>query len=127
MPWHARRNASFKHPRRNVASKRWRPHPNRASGRRLRFPFWAGWVALIAGSAVFYFATNPALWPSMGQASPYRCRMNLYDCSDFRTRIAAQAAYQACGGPRSDVHGLDDDRDGLACERLPWITWFGGH
>jgi Excalibur calcium-binding domain len=39
----------------------------------------------------------------------------------------AQAAYLACGGPRKDVHRLDDDRDGLACERLPLIPWITAH
>lgn len=86
---------------------------------RLHFPFWAGWAALIAGVAVFYLVTHPTLWPSTGQGAGYQCRRNAYNCSDFRTRAEAQAAYQACGGLRNDVHRLDRDRDGWACERLP--------
>jgi hypothetical protein len=94
---------------------------------RLRFPFWVGWVTLIAGGALFYLGVNPTLWPSTGQGTTYECRRNAYDCSDFRTPIEAQAAYHACGGRRSDVHGLDEDRDGLACEFLPLIPWISGY
>jgi endonuclease YncB( thermonuclease family) len=39
-----------------------------------------------------------------------------YQCSDFRTRAAAQVCYNAC----NDYHSrLDLDRDGIACEGLP--------
>ena len=57
--------------------------------------------------------------PATGYGTTYQCHRNVYDCSDFHTPAQAQAAYQACGGLRDDVHPLDRDRDGLACERLP--------
>lgn len=41
------------------------------------------------------------------------------DCDNFRTHSQAQAFYEAAGGPQSDRHDLDRDRDGLACETLP--------
>ena len=41
------------------------------------------------------------------------------DCSDFDTEAQAQAFYIAAGGPESDPHRLDRDRDGRACEALP--------
>ena len=90
-------------------------------------PFLGRLVALIAGSATYYLATNPTLWPSIGQRATYRCRGNVYNCSDFRGRIEAQAAFQACGGIGRDMHGLDEDRDGLACERLPLLPWMSSH
>jgi hypothetical protein len=68
----------------------------------------------------------PTLALSTSEGATYQCRRNAYNCSDFRTRIEAQTAYLACGGPGNDVHGLDEDRDGLACEYLPlipWISW----
>lgn len=102
------------------------PRRNRRAAH-LSLPFWAGWATLIAGGAIFYWAMNSTLWPSIGQGATYQCRRNVYNCSDFRTRIEAQVAYQACGGLRNDVHGLDEDRDGLACERLPLIPWLSGH
>jgi hypothetical protein len=48
-----------------------------------------------------------------------QCQHNAYKRRGFRTQFEAQAAYQACGGRRDDVHRLDEDRDGFACERLP--------
>jgi hypothetical protein len=41
---------------------------------------------------------------------------NALDCGDFTSQRAAQAVLD--GDPR-DPHWLDDDRDGVACERLP--------
>ncbi|MCG0239167.1 MAG: thermonuclease family protein [Firmicutes bacterium] len=41
------------------------------------------------------------------------------DCDDFATQAEAQAFYEAAGGPARDPHGLDRDRDGIACESLP--------
>jgi Excalibur calcium-binding domain len=47
-----------------------------------------------------------------------QCRVNTYDCRDFTTQFEAQAVYWACGGRQNDVHRLDRDRDGWACEAL---------
>ena len=41
------------------------------------------------------------------------------DCGDFDTWPDAQSFYLAAGGPLSDRHRLDGDRNGAACERLP--------
>ena len=41
------------------------------------------------------------------------------DCGDFATHAEAQAFFIAAGGPASDRHRLDADRDGIACETLP--------
>jgi micrococcal nuclease len=42
------------------------------------------------------------------------------DCRDFATERAAQAYFDRRGGSRANnVDGLDNDRDGLACEILP--------
>jgi hypothetical protein len=40
------------------------------------------------------------------------------DCSDFDTWRQAQKFYKRHGGPQSDPHRLDADRDGIACESL---------
>jgi len=47
------------------------------------------------------------------------CLFNAYNCSDFSTHAEAQAVYEVCGGLSNDVHGLDGDNDGSACEDLP--------
>ena len=41
------------------------------------------------------------------------------NCPDFDTWAAAQAFYEAAGGPDSDPHRLDGNGDGVACESLP--------
>lgn len=48
------------------------------------------------------------------------CSGNIYNCSDFSTHAQAQACYEYCiAQGRGDVHGLDRDKDGVACESLP--------
>jgi len=47
------------------------------------------------------------------------CSYNAYNCSDFSTHAEAQSAYEYCGGVTNDIHRLDADKDGLACESLP--------
>ncbi len=44
---------------------------------------------------------------------------NVLNCPDFLNPAQAQACYLKCGGPTRDVHGLDRDGDGLACEPTP--------
>ena len=47
----------------------------------------------------------------------YICSSNYYNCGDFTTHAEAQEVFEACGS--GDVHQLDRDKDGLACETLP--------
>jgi hypothetical protein len=105
-------------PRTKISPGRWR---DRGTTRRVRFPFWAGWMTVAAAAGVLYLAKTLTLWPATGQRAAYQCRYDAYNCSDFRTRAEAQAVYEACGGLRNDVHHLDRDRDGQACEWLPSV------
>ena len=41
------------------------------------------------------------------------------NCGDFDTQAEAQAFFEAAGGPATDRHRLDRDRDGRVCESLP--------
>jgi competence protein ComEC len=41
------------------------------------------------------------------------------DCGEFSTWAEAQDFFEAAGGPATDRHRLDSDRDGVACESLP--------
>jgi hypothetical protein len=102
-------------PRRRALPRGWRPR--RAAGR-FRFPFWAGWLTVAAAAGVLYLVKGPILRTSMAQRAAPQCWYNAYDCTDFRTRAEAQAVFRACGGRRNDVHHLDRDGDGLACEWL---------
>ena len=48
------------------------------------------------------------------------CSGNIYNCSDFSTHSQAQACYDYCKDQgHGDVHRLDSDNDGSACETLP--------
>lgn len=46
------------------------------------------------------------------------CSYNAYNCSDFKTHAEAQEVFQYCGAG-GDIHDLDRDSDGIACESLP--------
>jgi hypothetical protein len=45
----------------------------------------------------------------------YVCGSNTYNCSDFSSHREAQSVLDGC---RGDVHRLDRDNDGIACESL---------
>ena len=46
------------------------------------------------------------------------CSSNIYNCADFKTQKEAQTLFEKCGGIENDVHQLDRDKDGVACETL---------
>jgi hypothetical protein len=48
------------------------------------------------------------------------CSSNIYNCGDFSDHYEAQELFEECGGLNNDVHGLDRDKDGIACETLDW-------
>jgi hypothetical protein len=60
--------------------------------------------------------SSVSIAPIASVAPKDNCVSDIYNCSDFTTQ--AQALYEACG-VQNDVHGLDRDLDGLACETLP--------
>jgi micrococcal nuclease len=43
------------------------------------------------------------------------------DCGDFGSWEEAQAFFKAAGGPSTDHHRLDGDKNGIACESLPSV------
>ena len=48
----------------------------------------------------------------------YECNSNVYNCGSFGSREEAQDVFEVCGGVVNDIHSLDGDGDGLACESL---------
>ena len=45
------------------------------------------------------------------------CRTDRYNCADFETRRKARELYECCIKKVGyDVHNLDGDSDGIACE-----------
>lgn len=48
------------------------------------------------------------------------CNKNIYNCADFTYQYKAQECFLYCWGQvNKDVHRLDGDHDGRACEALP--------
>ncbi|MBI2030340.1 thermonuclease family protein [Candidatus Kaiserbacteria bacterium] len=64
---------------------------------------------------------SPTLIPVSppASASQYTCAANTYNCSDFSTHAEAQSVFEMCGGVGHDIHKLDSNKDGEACESLP--------
>ncbi len=54
-----------------------------------------------------------------GDSTGVECNSNTYNCGDFQTQAEAQEVYEACGGVSNDIHKLDGNLDGEACESLP--------
>jgi len=48
----------------------------------------------------------------------YVCSTNVYNCDDFNSHSEAQYVFEYCGGLSNDIHRLDGDNDGIACEGL---------
>lgn len=63
---------------------------------------------------------TPTPWrPPPTPIPPCGCSGDLYDCTDFTTQVVAQACYDYCMQEVGyDVHKLDRDEDGIACEWL---------
>jgi hypothetical protein len=64
-------------------------------------------------------------WPTSttGSSLAAECpcnRGNVLNCPAFSSQPQAQACYLKCGGLSHDVHGLDHDKDGVACEDTPY-------
>lgn len=53
------------------------------------------------------------------EKAAYVCSYNFYNCKDFSTKSRAQTVYSYCLNEKgSDIHDLDRDNDGDACEDL---------
>jgi len=48
-----------------------------------------------------------------------QCSTNTFNCEDFGSQLEAQRVFLDCGGLSNDIHYLDGDEDGIACETLP--------
>lgn len=47
------------------------------------------------------------------------CESNTKNCADFATQAEAQRVFEQCGGTSKDIHRLDGNNDGVACQHLP--------
>ena len=57
-------------------------------------------------------------WAKQGTSAndEYNCESDTYNCGDFLTQAEAQEVLEYCG--EDDIHRLDADGNGLACESL---------
>jgi hypothetical protein len=54
---------------------------------------------------------------SASEAEKCNCSVNKYNCNNFSSRIDAQACYDNCKSQgKGDIHRLDSNKDGFACE-----------
>lgn len=72
--------------------------------------------------AIAHFGDNPTMNTGSAMDSlvivETDCQDNVYNCEDFINHFEAQEAFEFCGGLGYDVHWLDGDQDGIACEEL---------
>ncbi len=63
---------------------------------------------------------TPTPTATMGPTGPCLCDSDRYNCSDFDYQYRAQACFAWCKSlSAGDIHRLDSDGDGVACESLP--------
>ena len=79
------------------------------------------------GYCVFPDRTECEQWPFYrGECEPrptgedyFSCHMDMWNCDDFNSQEDAQEVYDVCFDEKGeDVHGLDNDGDGVVCEGL---------
>lgn len=79
-------------------------------------------VLIIAGIIVALILSPPEEKERGGSGGIFvteknNCESDTYNCADFNTQAEAQEVFDTCGP--EDVHGLDRDGNGRACESLP--------
>jgi len=65
------------------------------------------------------YSTTTTITTTINPSEKIICSYNAYNCPDFSTHAEAQEVYEFCGGVNNDIHRLDSDKDGVACESLP--------
>jgi len=72
-----------------------------------------------AGRGLWIACFTPEPTATPGSCAPCSCAGNLYNCSDFDSWYEAQVCYEHCLDVVGyDIHRLDSDDDGVACEGL---------
>ena len=77
------------------------------------------WVfAVVVGIILFIVFNSSDSSNNNYDLDSYICDYDAYNCSDFTTQKEAQKVYRKCLKSFGDVHDLDRDKDGVACEAL---------
>ena len=77
--------------------------------------FWALGIIILLGLVIFLII-GLVPWDKKRNITEYNCESDTYNCGDFATHAEAQEAFEYCGD--DDIHRLDADNNGLACEGL---------
>jgi hypothetical protein len=70
-------------------------------------------LILIIAGILIYLALSDG---KTSDSNEINCLEDTYNCADFETQAEAQEVFDFCGP--EDVHGLDGDGNGRACEGL---------
>jgi len=81
-------------------------------------------AVVIVGSVVVYFVVNNSFNGSGGEYPvvfpTFDCSKDVYNCANFTTYPEAQGVFDYCiKQGKGDIHRLDADGNGKACESLP--------
>ena len=79
---------------------------------------WALGILILIIIGVFVFFILVSDEKEITVETGFNCESNTYNCDDFLTQEEAQIVYEECGGVNNDIHQLDKDGNGLACESL---------
>jgi len=80
---------------------------------------WALGILILIIIGVFAFFMLASNEKGITVDFRYNCESNTYNCDDFGIQSEAQKVFEECGGIDNDIHQLDKDGNGLACESLP--------
>lgn len=62
---------------------------------------------------------SPSVVASSQSSEPCSCSSDNYNCRNFKSRAEAQSCYEYCKSQdRGDIHNLDGDNNGQACESI---------
>jgi len=75
------------------------------------------WTACGTSRTTLSAPTPTAATPAVNAADA-DCSANKYNCTDFSSQPQAQTIFEKCGGTANDIHKLDVDGDGVACESI---------
>ena len=90
----------------------------RVEGEMNKILIWALGILILIIIGVFVFFILVSDEKEVAKDSEFNCESNTYNCDDFLTQEEAQIVYEECGGVNNDIHQLDKDGNGLACESL---------
>jgi len=89
--------------------------------------FWILGIVIVLGLLIFLIIkivpwekqdTSASTEHDTSESTEYNCESDTYNCGDFSTQAEAQEVFEYCGGVGNDIHRLDADGNGLACESL---------